>query len=168
VTLMTYTNLVATKGTAGSIANWVNYQKLEAVLPTILEEAQALLYSLLRVREMQTTMTFKLGVGSTYYALPTRFQDPIGDLRCVNQNFEVIHKIPSTVRQGRSFSTESGGPLAVNPFTTVSGSSLVTVAKTLPTGSPKAASSRPPAPPQSAVSRLIRPMRSCRSPPTPS
>jgi len=129
VTLMTYTNLVAPKGTAGSIANWVNYAKLEAVLPTILEEAQALIYSMLRVREMQATLTFKLSDRSTWYDLPTRFRDPIGDLRCVNQNFEVIHRIPSTVRKGRSFTTRSGA-LGTDPFTTLNGSSLVTVAAT--------------------------------------
>lgn len=127
MTLMTYTNLIATKGTAGSIANWVNYTKLEPVLPTILEEAQTLIYSLLRVREMQATLTFKLAASLTWYDLPTRFRDPIGDMRCVNQNYEVIHRIPSTVRKGRSFTT-SGGTLGTNPFTTVNASSLVTVA----------------------------------------
>lgn len=129
MTIMTYTNLVGLKGTAGSIANWVNYSKIQDVADVILEEAQALLYSMLRVREMQTTFSFRLGAGNVFSALPTRFQDPIGDLRCINQNFEVSHKLPSTVKLGRSFSVQSG-TLGTNPYTTVNGSSLVTVALT--------------------------------------
>ena len=45
---MTYTSLVAPKGTTGSLANWVGYSKLDT--ETVLDEAQSLLFHLLRVR----------------------------------------------------------------------------------------------------------------------
>lgn len=126
---MTYTSLVATKGTVGSIANWVNYSKVETNLPTILDEAQALIYQLLRVREMQTTMHFKMTAGLSRYALPARFLDPIGEIHSTNQNFTFAHKIDSTVKTSRPFSVLLGS-LGTNPFTTTIGSSQVSVALT--------------------------------------
>ena len=55
---MTYTSLIGDKNTAGSIARWVNYSKLDA--DQILQEAQALLYSMLRVREMRAHFNFNM------------------------------------------------------------------------------------------------------------
>lgn len=126
---MNWTSLTASKGTVGSIANWVNYSKIETNLPTILDEAQALLYQLLRVREMQTTLHFKMTVGLSSYALPSRFLDPIGDILSRSQNMAFVHKLESTVKALRPF-TETTGTLGTNPLTTVVDTSLVTVAKT--------------------------------------
>lgn len=126
---MDYNTLVAPKTTVGSIANFVNYSKVETNLPTILAEAQALLYQLLRVREMQTTLHFKMTVGLSSYALPTRFLDPIGSIISRSENLELKHKLESTVKAQRSFS-ETEGTLGTDPLTTVVDTSLVTVAKT--------------------------------------
>src|SRR5260370_38056571 len=68
---MSYTTLVGDKNTAGSIARWVNYSKLDA--DQILQEAQSLLYSMLRTREMRTHFSFDLAVGSSQVALPAGF-----------------------------------------------------------------------------------------------
>jgi hypothetical protein len=47
---MDYTTLIATKSTLGSIKNWINWDAAPAEV--ILTEAQAMIYSRLRVREM--------------------------------------------------------------------------------------------------------------------
>jgi hypothetical protein len=129
MTLMTYTNLIAGKSTAGSIANWVSFDKVSAVLPTILEEAQALIYQMLRVREMRMVMRFTMTAGLSFYPLADRFLDPIGDIESMNQNFKWRQKPESIVRARRPFS-QLDGTLGTNPFTTVNASSQVTVAKT--------------------------------------
>lgn len=73
---MSWTSLTAVKTTAGSIRRWVNWDELDA--DQCLEEAQALIYQTLRVREMRTEFSdLSLAVGDYYKALPTGFLDPI-------------------------------------------------------------------------------------------
>lgn len=72
---MTYTQLVAPKGTAGSILNWMNYSLAPAA--DLVTDAQAFIYSQLRVREMRATTTLALAQGDALKALPTDFLDPI-------------------------------------------------------------------------------------------
>lgn len=112
---MNYTSLVAPKGTAGSIQNWVSYGNIDTV--TILEEAQAVLFQSLRTREMRTTFTLGVAVGQSKIALPARFLDPIGRIRDQN-GMQYRHKTESDVTDARSYQAVSGGTLGSNPFTT--------------------------------------------------
>ncbi len=122
---MNYTSLTASKGTSGSIANWVSYTLLD--LPPILDEAQALVYSLLRTREMTTELNFSVAINGSSVALPARFLDPIGRMYLSSFNVPVRHKDAGFLQQARNYS-ETSGTLGANPFTTVSGSNDVTVA----------------------------------------
>lgn len=122
---MTYNTLVAPKGAAGSIANWVAYTKLDLV--TIIDEAQSLLFQMLRVREMRTEWTFGLAVGQCQIALPSRFLDPIGRLFDITNGMGMPHKIESDILSARTYEPVTGGNLGSFPFTTTIGSSLVLV-----------------------------------------
>lgn len=124
---MNYTTLVADKSTTGSIASWVNYSKLQPTV--IVDEAQALLWSLLRTREMLTDMRFTLAVGGSQIALPARFLDPIGDIQLTSVGTSLRHKDGNTIQRSRNYE-ETSGTLGADPFTTVSGSLSVTVALT--------------------------------------
>lgn len=122
--VMTYTSLVAPKGTTGSIANWVNYSKLD--LPVVLDEAQALLYEVLRVREMKKEWVFGVVAGQSAVSLPARFLDPIGEMFDVVNQTRYGHLIEGQVTEGRSYEAVSG-TFGTNPFTTTLNSSLVAV-----------------------------------------
>ncbi len=122
---MTYTSLVADKTTIGSIASWVNYSLIQPTV--ILEEAQALGYSLLRTREMMTELSFSVALYGASIPLPARFLDPIGRMYLSSFNVPIRHKDSGYVQQARNY-TELSGTLGTNPFTTVSGSYSVTVA----------------------------------------
>lgn len=122
---MNYTSLVADKNTVGSIASWVNYAKLQPTV--IVDEAQALLYSLLRTREMQAELNFAIQVGGASFSLPSRFLDPIGRICLSSYNVPVRHKDSGFIKDSRNYD-ETSGTLGANPFTTVSGSDTVTVA----------------------------------------
>lgn len=124
---MTWTSLSAAKGVSGSIANWVSYTKLD--VPVIVDEAQALAYSLLRCREMITDTQFLMPAGGSYTPLPARFLDPIGRIYRTSFNDTVRHKDSGTVQNLRNYS-ELSGTLGTNPFTTVTSSTAVTVALT--------------------------------------
>jgi hypothetical protein len=121
---MSYTSLVGDKNTAGSIARWVNYSKLDA--DQILQEAQALLYSMLRVREMRAHFNFAMAQGGDRIALPTGFLDPIGRISFLGTGAKAEQRYPNFIQRRRVY-TETSGNLGNNPFTTASGSTLVTV-----------------------------------------
>jgi hypothetical protein len=121
---MTYTSLVGDKNTAGSIARWVNYSKLDA--DQILQEAQSLLYSMLRVREMREHFNFNMAQGGDRVALPTGFLDPIGRISFLGTGAKAEQRYPNFIQRRRVY-TESSGSLGTSPFTTTSGSTLVTV-----------------------------------------
>ena len=72
---MTYGSLVGPKSADGSIKNWINYNLLP--VEAILTDAQAMIYSLLRVREMRTSSVVTLAVGASSVPLPTGFLDPL-------------------------------------------------------------------------------------------
>lgn len=122
---MTYTSLVGNKGVSGSIANWVSYTKLD--LPPIVDEAQALIYSVLRVREMMTELSFMVALYGATIALPARFLDPIGRIQLSSFNVPIRHKDSNFVQRNRNYD-ELSGTLGTDPFTTVNGSNSVTVA----------------------------------------
>lgn len=72
---MTYQDLIGPKSNAGSIHNFVNYRRVP--VEVVLEEAQTLIYSRLRVREMRVSGTILLAADASYAALPDRFLEPI-------------------------------------------------------------------------------------------
>lgn len=125
---MTYTSLISPKGTSGSIANWVGYSKLD--LPTILDEAQSLLFSLLRVREMRTEWTFGVGINQSEVPLPARFLDPDGPITVLNQGIEIDMRPEQDVKRQRFYDNSLSGSFDADPVSTVSGSSTVTLEKT--------------------------------------
>lgn len=123
---MTYTSLLAPKGTSGSILNWVGYSKLDT--PVVLDEAQTLLYSILRVREMRSEWTFGMAVGNSSFLLPSRFLDPMGSITD-NNGMEYDQQIQSVIKQRRAFEPLSGGALGNDPFTSgAAGASVMVVA----------------------------------------
>lgn len=124
---MSWSSLSASKGSAGALATWVGYSLLD--VPTTIDEAQTLLYSLLRVREMRTDYQFTMTTGMSYIALPSRFLDPIGRIRQLAYGMPIRHKDENFVANNQFF-TETSGTLGTDPFTTVSGSDTVTVAAT--------------------------------------
>lgn len=125
---MDYTTLIAAKGTAGSILNWVGYSKMDA--PTLLEESQALIYQFLRVREMRKEWVFGMSENDSSIALPSRFLDSIDKIRDATNHLEYDHLTEAKVKSRRTYEEVSQVSLGASPFTTVSGSGLVTVADT--------------------------------------
>lgn len=125
---MTYTSLVAPKGTTGSVLNWVGYTKLDT--PTVVDEAQMLLYEMLRVREMKSEWTFGMAIGQASQPLPTRFLDPIGQITDVANGLEYGHLIDTQVKNRRTYDPSLAGTFGTDPFTTTLNSSLVSCAKT--------------------------------------
>lgn len=122
---MTYSSLIGAKGAAGAIATWVAYTRVDVV--TIVDEAQSLIYSLLRCREMLTSLNFSMAVGEAHLALPARFLDPVGRIFLSSVNTTLRHKDSNFLQLTRSY-TELSGTLGTDPFTTVSGETDVTVA----------------------------------------
>lgn len=114
---MTYASLVAPKGTTGSIANWAGYSETKLDLPAILDEAQALLYQSLRVREMRTEFAFGIPANGSRASLPSRFLDPIGRLIDTTNGMKYRHLTESSVKDMQSFEPVSGS-FGANPFTT--------------------------------------------------
>lgn len=123
---MTYASLSAPKGTAGSIATWTAYTLLDT--PTIIDEAQALLYGegRLRCREMMAATTFTMQQNYAAVALPAYFLDPIGPIYVSTFNSAIKHKDSLWIQRNRNY-TETLGTLGANPFTTTLGSYTVNV-----------------------------------------
>jgi hypothetical protein len=90
------------------------------------DEAQALLFSMLRCREMMSAYQFTLATGQVLVPLPAGFLDPIGRIMMPTVNLSAIHRDPNTILTRRTYS-ENSGTLGNNPFTTTSGSALVAV-----------------------------------------
>jgi hypothetical protein len=72
---MNYLDLTGPKSVPGSIHNWVNYRKTP--IEVILDEAQALIYSRLRVREMRAASTVRLPQHAFTAPVPAQFLEPI-------------------------------------------------------------------------------------------
>src|SRR3989442_1526289 len=69
---MTYTSLTGGKTVPGSIMSWVNYAKLD--IEQVLEEAQAVIFQRLRVREMRNLdSSIPVAPGDYQKPLPARF-----------------------------------------------------------------------------------------------
>lgn len=126
---MTYASLTGAKGSAGAIMTWVNYSKIAIDLDTFIQETQSLLATLLRTREMTSLYQFTVPLFGSRLSLPTGFLDPIGTMFCPSINQRYSHRDPTWVQNQRNYN-ETTGALQINPFTTVTGSPLVTVALT--------------------------------------
>ena len=125
---MTSGTLSAAKGNSGALATWVDYTKLD--VPTTIDEAQTLLYSALRVREMLADGMFTMTIGSTYMPLSAfspGFLEVIGRIWQTSLMTSIRHKDSNTVERNRAY-TETNGTLGTNPFTTTLGSASVAVA----------------------------------------
>lgn len=72
---MNYLDLIGPKSVASSIQNFVNYRRVP--VEVVLEEAEAFIYSRLRVREMKSSAVITLTAGASTAALPTGFLEPI-------------------------------------------------------------------------------------------
>lgn len=72
---MTYTQLIAARGTEGSIKNWVN--RTDIPVEDVLLDAQMELFTRLRVREMRAAATVTGTLASRTAALPTGYLDSI-------------------------------------------------------------------------------------------
>lgn len=93
--------------------SWVNYSKLDQF--TVVDEAQALIYETLRVREMRTEWTFGMATGQANMALLSRFLDPIGRLFDVTNGTDYGHSIETSIAKMRAYDQLSGS-FAANPF----------------------------------------------------
>lgn len=72
---MDYTTLVADATTTGSIKYWINYSRIDAA--GILTEAEAWIYSRLRVRQMTAAEDVVIASGASTAEFPTGYLDPI-------------------------------------------------------------------------------------------
>lgn len=72
---MDFLELVGAKTKPGSILNFVNYKKVP--VEVVLTEAEAFIYSRLRVREMKADASITLAEHAWTAALPTGYLDPI-------------------------------------------------------------------------------------------
>lgn len=70
-----YTTLTGTKATEGSIRWWANHSLVPAA--QVLTEAQAWIFSRLRVREMIASEQVTIAAAASTFTLPTRFIEPI-------------------------------------------------------------------------------------------
>ena len=70
--MTSYPDLIAAKGTVGSIKRWVNNNTVDSA--TIVTEAEAWIYSRLRDRRMLTSTSGTLGTAVDTLALPARFK----------------------------------------------------------------------------------------------
>lgn len=122
---MNYTSLLADKETAGSIKNWVGYSLID--VETILEEAQSMIYGALRVREMKTVWSFGIAAGGSKIALPDRFLEPLGDIKDITNNFDLVQRDQPVIEGARVYDSTISGSFPASAFTTVAGSNLVDV-----------------------------------------
>jgi hypothetical protein len=103
---MDYNTLIAAKSTAGSIRNWVNYDKVDPV--TVLAEAQAEIFDRMRVREMRTLDTsIVTAAGVEKYALPPSFLDPVRPLTD-NQGNAYVFKTEGELMRRRNYDPATG------------------------------------------------------------
>lgn len=115
---MTFNSLIGPKGTPGSVMGWVNYSKVSTDIETIVAEAESLIYTALRVRQMRSEWVFGMNVGQSSIPLPDRFLDPIGRMFDVTNNTWLGHNIESDISERRSYQPLSGS-MGVNPFGTL-------------------------------------------------
>lgn len=72
---MDYATLVAGPDVKGSIQYWINYARIDS--DGILDEAQAWIYSKIRVRDMIATESVPIATGASIADFPVRYLDPL-------------------------------------------------------------------------------------------
>lgn len=98
---MNYTTLVGAKTLAGSIKRTVNYAQIDETV--VLEDAQTLLYSILRCREMRSLWSPTVSVGDSSKALPALFMEPIGPYITDTANLRYKHVLETALMQSRIY-----------------------------------------------------------------
>jgi len=110
---MNYSSLVGDKNTAGSIARWVNYSKLDG--DVVLAEAQAILFQALRVREMRSRDTSMTVVAGDFAKpLPSGFLDPIYLSDANNNSYDL--RTPQDLLRKRSIDPSTNLPVQGQPL----------------------------------------------------
>jgi hypothetical protein len=113
---MSYTTLTGAKTSEGSLKYWINYSKLD--VGAALEDAQALIFQTLRVREMQAAATVSISSGSETAALPTGYLASLS-MRDVTNNADLEHVQWEDLEQYRDFSSgdiSTGKPCRYSVF----------------------------------------------------
>ena len=100
--VMSYTTLTGDKTEAGSIKAWINYTRLD--VDGALEDAQALIFQRLRVREMQAAATVAISAASETATLPTGYLASLS-MRDVTNNTDLEHKQWMDLENYRDFSS---------------------------------------------------------------
>lgn len=72
---MDYSTLVAGPDVKGSIQYWINYTRIDS--ESILEEAQAWIYSKIRTRDMLAAEDIAIATGATTLDFPANYLDPL-------------------------------------------------------------------------------------------
>lgn len=72
---MTYQTLAGAKTVPGSIRSWINWELVD--VEGVMLDAQAFIYTQLRVRQMEALETIALSAGASSAPLPDRFLDPV-------------------------------------------------------------------------------------------
>jgi hypothetical protein len=109
---MDFTSLTADKTTSGSIRRWVNHADVDS--EAVLEDAQALIFQTLRVREMRSEFTdLVMAIGDSSKALPTGFLDPI---RLVDKTNDIKLRLRTEEWMEDSRAYESGALITGTPY----------------------------------------------------
>jgi len=119
---MDYQRLVSPKSTPGSIASWANYSMMP--VEAVLEDAQALLYQTMRVREMRSEFTaLPVELNSPKVAIPDDFLDPIVLTNQLRQKIQLTDI--TTVLQKQKFQADGTTLIVSSPgYYAITGSSF--------------------------------------------
>jgi hypothetical protein len=98
--MMSFATLTGAKSVDGSIKSWMNYSRIDA--EGILEEAQAMIYGRLRVREMRASDQFTVRVGASSVDEPDGLLDAILFWDITN-DVEICSKEDSDLERMRSW-----------------------------------------------------------------
>lgn len=109
---MTFSILTGAKTVTGSIRSWQNYAKVDP--ESVLADAEGMVFTRLRVREMRTSENLTVAVGAGSIDLPDGFLDPI-KTRDITNNFTLDPKSEEALEEMRSWTAgvlDSGDPSA--------------------------------------------------------
>lgn len=107
---MTFTVLTGAKTVTGSIKSWQNYAKVDA--EGVLVDAEAMIFTRLRVQQMRASESLSAGVGKSNIDLPDGFIDPIR-LRDITNDCDITLKDEGQLEGIRSWTAgvlDSGDP----------------------------------------------------------
>src|SRR3954466_13370023 len=111
---MDYNTLVGSKGTEGSVKYWINHAEVPA--SSVIADAQAEIYSRLRVREMLVQASLAITVGMSAIALPVSFLDP----ESLSDNYQVDVSLRSPMALSRMRWKDSTGGVLSGPISNYS------------------------------------------------